>query len=250
MNRFARLLPNSLRSWIREKRRNLERSLLVIDRVTDWSRLRRTTPYRKNLGGHRGSYIDRFYIERFLADNREYIRGAVAEIQSDEYTRKFGSQVERSEILDANNANVNRTMTLDLSESETVPEELFDCIICTQTLFLIRDYPAAIRSLHRMLRPGGVALVTVPGICPIIRGPLIAGVGEDWWRFTARSANQVFSACFGDENVHAESHGNVLTATAFLMGLVQEELTRTELEFNDSEYEVIVAVRATKAAKV
>ena len=43
-----------------------------------------------------------------------------------------------------------------------------------------------------------------------------------------------------------QPYGNVLTATAFLYGLVQEELTRQELEFHDPDYEVVIGVKATK----
>lgn len=248
MKKLSHALPGPLRLWLRNRRKQLERKLLVFDRVTDWSVLRRTAPYRPDLGGRRGSYIDRFYIEQFLASHRESIRGVVAEMQSDEYTRMFGDgRVERSEILDAATANAARTLTLDLMETATAPQAVFDCVLCTQTLFLIRDYRAAIRSLFRMLKPGGTLLVTVPGICPVIRGHLIAGVGEDWWRFTARSAQYDFAQIFGAENVVVHSYGNVLTATAMLHGLVQEELTRAELEFHDPDYEVVVGVRATKS---
>lgn len=250
VKKLAHLFPRPLRSWLRRRKQHFERRLLVFDRVTNWSVLRRTTPYRSDLGGKRGSYIDRFYIERFLAAHRDCIRGAVAEIQSDQYTRMFGgSGIERSEIIDANTANEARTLTLDLVQTAAAPEAAFDCIICTQTLLFIRDYPAAIQSLFRMLKPGGVVLVTVPGICPVIRGHLVAGVGEDWWRFTARSAQHVFAGRFGAENVVVQSYGSVLTATAFLHGLVQEELTQAELEFHDPDYEVILGVRATKKAE-
>lgn len=250
VKKLAHLLPRPLRSWLRSRKQDFERKLLVVDRVTNWSVLRRTTPYRPDLGGHRGSYIDRFYIEQFLAAHRECIRGAVAEIQSDEYTRMFGGPgVERSDIIDANTSNEARTLTLDLTQIAAAPQAAFDCIICTQTLLFIRDYPAAIQSLFRMLKPGGFVLATVPGICPVIRGRLIAGVGEDWWRFTARSAQHAFAATFGAENVVVQSYGNVLTATALLHGLVQEELTQAELEFHDADYEVILGVRATKKAE-
>ena len=247
MKKLLRVLPSPFKSWLRNRRKDFEHKLLVFDRVTDWSVLRRTTPYRKELGGRRGSYIDRFYIEKFLASNSDCIHGAVVEIESDEYTRMFGgTRVERSEILDANTANAARTLTLDLMETGAAPLAAFDSVICTQTLFLIRDYQAAIRTLFRMLKPGGIALVTVPGICPALSGALIAGVGEDWWRFTARSIQHEFAEIFGSQNVTVDSYGNVLTATGFLMGLVQEELTHSELDFHDPSYEVIVGVRATK----
>lgn len=247
MSRLKYLVPRPLRSWLNRRRRGVERKLLALDRVTDWSVLRRTRPYRPEFGGRRGKYIDRFYIERFLASYRESIRGRVAEIQSDEYTTLFGGErVERSDILDINEQNENRTITIDLTQPEAAPEHAFDCIICTQTLFLVYDYTSAARSLFKMLKPGGVLLVTVPGICPIVRGGLLAGAGDDWWRFTARSANKIFADIFGGENVVTHSYGNVLTACAFLHGLVQEELTQAELEYHDPDYEVTIGIKATK----
>ena len=108
------------------------------------------------------------------------------------------------------------------------------------------SYTHLIRSLYKLLRPGGVALVTVPGISPIIKGGLVAGIGEDWWRFTGRSAQLEFAQVFGTENVVVQTYGNVLSATAFLHGLVQEELTQEELEYHDANYEVLIGVMAIK----
>ena len=247
MSSIKYLVPKPLRSLLRRQRQATERRMLVLDRVTDWSALRRLHPYRADFGGRRGKYIDRFYVEEFLASFQESISGRVAEIQSDEYTRLFGQgQVEHSDILDLNEKNDNRTITIDLTQTELAPESAFDCILCVQTLFIIRDYAAALRSLYKMLKPSGVLLATMPGISPVVRGGLIAGEGADWWRFTARSAQHVFSQVFGESNVNVKTYGNVLTATAFLNGLVQEELTRQELEFNDPDFEVVIGVRATK----
>ena len=123
-----------------------------------------------------------------------------------------------------------RTVTLDLTQTATVPENTFDCIICIQTLLLIYDYTSsAIRTLRKMLNPNGVLLVTIPGICRRIPRTMLGGGDDDWWRFTRSSARRIFAEAFADENVIVETYGNVLTATAFLRGLVQEELTKAEL---------------------
>ncbi len=221
--------------------------MLVFDRVTDWSVLRRVRPYRPEFGRRRGKCIDRYYIEKFLSAHQESIRGSVAEVGSDEYTRLFGgSRVGHSDVIDVNEKNHRRTVTIDLSQTATVPENAYDCMICVQTLFLIPDYASAVRSLYKMLKPGGVSLITVPGISPIVRGGLLAGAGDDWWRFTARSARRKFAEVFRDENVAVTSYGNVLTATAFLQGIVQEELTKTELQYYDRDFEVIIGVKAMK----
>lgn len=236
-----------VRSWLRRRRQAAQRSLIHLDRVTDWSVLRRLRPYRPDFGGKRGKYIDRFYIEKFLATYQDSIGGHVAEMESPQYTRLFDSgRVTLSDVLDINEQNPMRTITIDLAQPAIAPENVFDCVICTQTIFLIRNYDAAIRTLYKILKPAGVLLLTVPGISPIVPANLVAGAGEDWWRFTARSAQYVFENVFGNENVVVHSYGNVLTATAFLQGLVQEELTQAELEYNDPNFELVIGVRATK----
>jgi SAM-dependent methyltransferase len=247
MSLLKAMIPNSARAWLRRQQRAGQKKLLTLDRVHDWSVLRRLQPYREEFGRRRGQCIDRFYIEKFLWQNRDFIRGSVAEFGDSEYTVHFGSsRVERAEVVDVNEQNDRRTLTLDLVEPEYAPEGLFDCIIATQVLMQVRDYGSAIRSLHKMLKEGGVVLATVPGISRVVSGSLIAGAGDDWWRFTGRSAADAFGSVFESERVQVETFGNVLTATAFLHGLVAEELTQHELEYHDPDFEVLVAIRATK----
>lgn len=247
MKRLKNLVPKPLRRWLNLRFRGARRSLIVFDRVTDWSVLRTVRPHRRHFGLDRGEPIDRFYIENFLVNYQELIRGSVAEIGDGNYTRRLGGErVERSNVIDINERNDQRTMTIDLTQTMAAPASLFDCIICTQTLFEISDYAATIRSLFKMLRPGGNLLATVPGITQRVRGAMLGGAGDDWWRFTARSARCAFAKVFPQEGLAIHTYGNVLAATALLHGLVQGELTRDELEYYDPDYEVIIGIKATK----
>ncbi len=240
------LVPTPARSWLRQKGL-VQRGRLFFDHVTDWSVLRRVQPYRGHLGVTHGHCVDRFYIEEFLQVHRGLITGDVAEFADDAYTRRFGSGDIRSHVLDIDSSNPNVTLILDLAQTEVAPSDLFDCILATQVLFEIYDYAACVRSLLKMLRPGGVALITVPGISPILPNNM-RGKGQDWWRFTASSAQRVVADVFGEANVEVQSYGNVLAAVAFLHGLVQEELTAEELAYHDPNYEVIIGIKATKPA--
>lgn len=241
------LIPRQVRDWLNTGRKAAQRGKLVFDGVTDWSVLRRLQPYRRDFGDGHGQFIDRFYIEKFFATHQESIRGHVAEIDCDHYTRLFGrNRVEHSDVLDIKELNEKRTIKLDLTDTRSAPEDVFDCIICPQTLFEIYDHASAAGSLFKMLKPGGVSLVTVPGISSSVRGGMLGGAGEDWWRFTERSARRLFGEIFGPDNVVVHTYGNVLTAVAFLHGLVQEELTQSELEYHDPDYEIIIGVKATK----
>ncbi len=247
LRRLKYLIPTRIRSWLRLGYYGAERRILALDRIEDWSLLRRLTPYGADLGMRRGRYLDRYYIEKFISSHQDCIRGNVAEIQSDAYAKLFGGgRVESVDILDIDPENPLRTVALDLAQTDCAPENKFDCIICTQTLLLIYDYKSAIQTLYKMLKADGVLLVTIPGICRSIPRNMMGTAEGDWWRFTGDSARRIFAESFAPDNVAVETYGNVLTATAFLHGLVQEELTARELEFHDPDFEVIIGVKAIR----
>ena len=56
------------------------------------------------------------------------------------------------------------TIIADISNAPQIPSDSFDCIIFTQTLQYVFDPHAAVRTLWRILKPGGTVLATVPGI--------------------------------------------------------------------------------------
>jgi hypothetical protein len=108
---------------------------------------------------------------------------------------------------------------------------------------LIYDTRAVIANAHRILRPGGTLLVTVPALSRIVQG---VGLHTDYWRFTVASCAALFGEVFGAEQIEVRSYGNVLTAISFLSGLAYEELSPRELETNDEYFPVIIFVRAVK----
>jgi hypothetical protein len=91
-----------------------------------------------------------------------------------------------------------------------------------------------------------VVLATVPGISQIVRYDMDRW--GDYWRFTSLSARRLFECAFPGGEVRVEAHGNVLAGAAFLYGLSSGELRPEELEHHDPDYEVLITVRAVKAA--
>jgi len=207
--------------------------------------LRRLTPLSDYWGFDRGTPVDRYYIERFLEQHRQDIRGRVLEIRDSTYTNRFGSGVVQSDVLDLNPSNAQATIIADLTAAEAVPANLFDCFILTQTLQFIYDTRSAIAHAFRMLRPGGVLLVTVPSLSRL--APRY-GPATEYWRFTPASCTALFGEAFGANQITIQAHGNVLSATAFLIGMAQEELSQAELEADDPYFPLIIAVRAVKPA--
>lgn len=223
-------------------------------RVTTWpppgmvrfGSLRRVTPVNRLFGFGRGLSIDRYYIERFLARHAGDVQGRVLEIGDDTYTRRFGGgRVTASDVLHAVEGNPSATLVANLEDAGEIASGTFQCIICTQTLQYLYGVKAAVRTLHRILKPGGVLLATVPGISQISRYDMDRW-GE-YWRFTTRSLQRLFADAFPGGTVTVEAHGNVLVAIAFLHGLAAEELRREELDRLDPAYEVSLTVRAVKS---
>ncbi|HWQ34599.1 MAG TPA: methyltransferase domain-containing protein [Blastocatellia bacterium] len=208
--------------------------------------LRRVTPICRDYGYSRGGPIDRYYIENFLAANSADIRGRVLEIGDNSYTLRFGGdRVTRSDVLHIEAGNPQATIIGDLADAPHIPAETFDCIVLTETLYLIYDFHAALRTLHRILKPGGVLLATFPGMShQICRAE--ADRWGDYWRFTSYSARRFLAEVFPPETVQVTAFGNVLVAISFLHGLSASELKKEELDYHDHDYEFSIAVRAVK----
>jgi SAM-dependent methyltransferase len=206
--------------------------------------IRRTAPLSDHWGRDRGTPIDRYYIERFLAAESPAIHGRVLEVLNADYTERFGTRVEKSDVLDIEGSNSSATIVADLASADDVPSETFDCFVLTQTLQYVYDLQSAVGHVHRILRPGGTVLCTVPTVSRIARETL----ETEYWRFTAPACQRLFADAFPGGTVEARTHGNVLTAVAFLIGMAAEELSTRELELVDPFFPLLVTVKATKTA--
>jgi SAM-dependent methyltransferase len=210
----------------------------------DFGDLRRTSPIAPRFGLDRGTPIDRYYIEQFLDANAGAIAGRVLEVADDSYTRRFGQErVTRADVVDALPSNPRATIIADLTDAPQIADDTFDCVICTQVLQYLYDARAAVSTLHRIVRPSGIVLATLPGIS---QSDDLPTDGVRFWNFTARSASRLFAEAFGADSVQTTASGNVLVASAFLHGLVLEDLKPDELVYTDPMFPFLITVRAEK----
>lgn len=210
----------------------------------DFGDLGRLTPISDDWGFDRGTPVDRHYIEEFLGAHASDVRGDVLEIGDDTYTRRFGgSRVRKVDVLHAEGGR-GVTMVGDLTRANEFERDRFDCVILTQTLQFVADPSAAVETVGRILRPGGVCLATFSGITKVSRDDM-----DRWGQYfslTSRAARELFGRHFSPDGVAVDAVGNVLTATAFLYGIAAEELPGEALVRHDPDFELLVRVRAEK----
>lgn len=226
-----------LRSIAQLARRLLERTLRFGP-----ADLRRTTPLHPGFGFRRGTPVDRYYIERFLTRHADLLNGDGLEVGDDRYLSRYGAARLRTiTTLQLAGEGPGRLVG-DLTRPATLPKDLFDCFICTQTMNFIYDVQVAMQSCYRLLKPGGCLLLTVAGTSQISRHD--ADRWGDFWRFTPHSITRLALEEFSDVSVSA--WGNVLAATALFHGLVAEELSTSELDVQDPDYPVVISLLGRK----
>ncbi len=200
-------------------------------------------PLSTRWGSDRGTPIDRHFIDQFLQSHHKDIRGSVLEIKNPRYTNSIGNDVLVSEVLDINPDNKDATIIADLQKADNVQDNTFDCFILTETLQFIYDLKSAIEHARRILKPGGILLVTVPAISPL--DPDFPD--HDFWRFTQNSCRVLFGDVFGEDNIAVETYGNFVTCSGFLSGMAAEEIAPRRLNDKSDIYVQGVCVRAVKS---
>lgn len=234
LRRLARKLPDTTKKLLRR---------IVNNKLFLPFYLRAGKPISDYYGLDRGTPVDRFFIERFLAEHTTYIKGNVLELLNDHYTKRFGGkEVTKSDILDIDALNKEATIIGDLRNLKEVANETYDCIILTQVLQFIDDTDAALKECHRILKPGGVLLATVPALSRI---DCVSGDTGDFWRFTAAGAQFLFAKYFKD--VITKNEGNASIGVYFLLGLAQEDVSSSIFAKHDGAFPVVVTIFAKKS---
>jgi hypothetical protein len=211
-------------------------------RLDGWTRVE---PVSRKFGLDRGAAVDRRYIERFLAENADAIRGRVLEVGDDVYTRRFGgNRVSGSDVLHPVPGAPGATLIGDLARPDTLPERGYDAFICTQTLNFILEPGRALAGARRLLHEGGTLLLTVGGISQISRYD--ADRWGMYWGFTPQSLASLLDATFPGAYA-ITAYGNPLAAAALLYGLAVEDLPDPALlDAADPDYPVVLAAAARR----
>jgi 2-polyprenyl-3-methyl-5-hydroxy-6-metoxy-1,4-benzoquinol methylase len=133
-------------------------------------------------------------LARFLAENGCQVLGVDASIEMITAARQS-----------ALNSAVRDSLQFDLIESLANlphPRAAFEGILCSSVLEYVPDVAACLAEFHRVLRPGGLLLVSVPNRRSIIRRAQVgahrlgAALHQKWLAFLDHSRNEYSSAAF------------------------------------------------------
>jgi hypothetical protein len=203
-----------------------------------WGNMRRLTPFSNWYGYDRGTPVDRYYIERFLSEHAERIRGNVLEVKDAGYTRRFGNGA-RSYVVDVDRDNPDADLHTDLNVPGGLPAEFFDCVILTQVLQFLSP-ETALANLWTSMAPGGVMLLTVPSL-----GRLDPhGHDSDLWRWTPNGLAELLRRV--EIRAVVSGYGNVLACVSALWGLSVEDLSAEELDPVDPRFPLVACAYAEK----
>jgi SAM-dependent methyltransferase len=233
------MVRQRLKSFVGPRLTVLARCVLRGQPLPRWGNLRRIKPFSTSFGFDRGTPVDRYYLHRFLDGHRNLITGRVLEVQVPSYTKRFGDNVCESHTVDINPA-FHTTYTCDLADAMQIPSDYYDCFLVPNTFQHLAELEPALRTMLRIVKPGGTILASAAGLLPMILD------GGDYWRLSADGWRRVLEVEWPGCDVTVDGHGNCLTAVAAMYGLAQEELSVVELDAHDPRYPVLITIRCRK----
>jgi SAM-dependent methyltransferase len=181
----------------------------------------------------------RIYIDAFLHAHAAECRGRFLEFGDAYYRRMFRpEQIERYDVL---GVAPGRGVTIvgDIQQCPQISDNSFDVIVCTQVLEHVPNPFLAVSELHRMLKPGGILLLTVPAAFPYHADP------QDYWRFSRDSLKLLFSSTFRDLEI--KGCGNRLVVTAAYWFWDANQLPERAIQAHDADTPLLLTLVGKKA---
>ena len=166
----------SLRKWLRENRRQIERDLAG----SSWHRYISAATYAQ--------------YRVAIPLMRRYVRGETIDLGCGEspFQPFLTESVTAYHTLDLFSPPGKVTHVGDIQDMSMIPDGRYDSAICLQVLEHVPDPHKAMREAYRILKPGGVMVVSVPHLSRLHDEPL------DYYRFTMYGVRQLYErAGFG-----------------------------------------------------
>jgi SAM-dependent methyltransferase len=219
----------------------LLQSLLVLVLKSTIELLRRMNaiPLRPSMGASNSrKSIGRILVNNYINSCRNEIQGDILEIGRNVYRNQIPPQNVKSYIcLDIESFD-DIDIVADIQNMPQVSSNKFDTIICTQVLEHVQNPFLAAGELHRILKPGGKLIVTVPFLNNYHMVPV------DYWRYTEFGLANLFkeySTC------KVDSLGSTYHHVLATLGFHEAEMKFDVLERPDvPRFPIIVTAIAIK----
>jgi len=147
---------------------------------------------------------DRYLLKKQIAELSDFIKGRVLDIGSGPNGGRYKNLFSASDYV---TLDINPDYNPDIvGSAEKIPEQdsSFDSIVCFQVLDDLKDPLKAVKEMHRILKPGGYGLISVPQSNELHDEP------HDYWRFTKYGIGALLSEA-GLEVVKILPRGGFLT---------------------------------------
>ena len=215
-----------------------ERLLTVPIGGIDFGDFKREEPFCPRFGNLRGTAIDRYYLNKFVAEIRNEVKGVTLEIG--------GSKANR-ELYKFTNATSYLTMDLmegadldvvgDAHDPRAVDNASLDSVVLFNVLEHCERPWVVVDNIYQWLKPRGQVFCLVPNAQRVHRYP------KDYWRILPDAMDSLF-ARFPQRKLYV--YGNPLTTLAAYYGIASDELTQEELDYYNDNYPVANCIHAQK----
>jgi SAM-dependent methyltransferase len=108
------------------------------------------------------------------------------------------------------------------AESLPFEDESFDLVLCTQVLEHVQDPAAVLAEIHRLLRPGGAALVSTHGV--FLYHPDPPDTDGDYWRWTHAGLRKAVRESGEWSEIGVQANGDVVACLAYIAAQFVDEL--------------------------
>ena len=112
----------------------------------------------------------------------------------------------------------------DIGTADDLPYEdaSFDLVVCTQVLEHLPKPGEALAEIHRVLRPGGSALISTHGV--FLYHPDPPEGDGDYWRWTHSGLRRAVGEAGTWSDIRVQANGNVIACLAYITAQFVDEL--------------------------
>lgn len=203
----------------------------------DFGDLKRKLPFCPQFGHFRGTPIDRYYLDKFVAEIRSEVKATTLEIGGSKRNRELYKFTNATSYLAMDLAGSELDITGDAHDPEVIEEGSLDTIVLFNVLEHCERPWIVVDNLYRWLKPQGQVFCMVPNAQRVHRVP------QDYWRIFPDALNSLF-ARFPRRKLYV--YGNPLTTLAAYYGIAAEELSPEELDYYHPNYPVANCIHAEK----